>query len=193
MNFTTELPKKDPLVSYIVASAMKCAKFFPGSEMGPVFRMHAAIVFQKKTPLPGWENYHQTEPMILCHIRKVVSKTETPNAEEAKDACPMKRKLRHFKTDPKQMNEDSGCEKEPRSKHLGKRKRAANDSDEKKSEQGDISPTLSKFMIDSVRECQRRKLSLTSELSYNKKSTSYILKQLELSPTNILIPLQHMN
>ena len=30
MNFTTDLPKKNPIVSYIVASAVKCEKFFPG-------------------------------------------------------------------------------------------------------------------------------------------------------------------
>jgi hypothetical protein len=48
MNFTTDLPKKDPLVSYIVASAVKCEKFFPGSNSdGPVYRMHAVIL--KKT------------------------------------------------------------------------------------------------------------------------------------------------
>lgn len=29
MNFTTDLPKKDPIVSYIVASAVQCEKFFP--------------------------------------------------------------------------------------------------------------------------------------------------------------------
>lgn len=46
MNFTTDLPKRNPLVSYIVASAMRCEKFFPGSEKnsGPVFRMHAVIL-----------------------------------------------------------------------------------------------------------------------------------------------------
>ena len=45
MNFTTDLPKKDPIVSYIVASAVKCEKFFPGSgKEGPVFRMHAVII-----------------------------------------------------------------------------------------------------------------------------------------------------
>jgi hypothetical protein len=44
MNFTTDLPKGDPLVSYIVASAVKCEKFFRnGSSEGPVFRMHAVI------------------------------------------------------------------------------------------------------------------------------------------------------
>ena len=46
MNFTTDLPKRNPLVSYIVASAMRCEKFFPGGEKngGPVFRMHAVIL-----------------------------------------------------------------------------------------------------------------------------------------------------
>ena len=48
MNFTTDLPKKDPIVSYIVASAVKCEKFFPGSaKEGPVFRMHAVILTKK--------------------------------------------------------------------------------------------------------------------------------------------------
>ena len=46
MNFTTDLPKRNPLVSYIVASAVKCEKFFPGSndDDGPVYRMHAVIL-----------------------------------------------------------------------------------------------------------------------------------------------------
>lgn len=50
MNFTTDLPKKDPLVSYIVASAVKCEKFFPGSnDDGPVYRMHA-VILKKSDP-----------------------------------------------------------------------------------------------------------------------------------------------
>ena len=46
MNFTTDLPKRNPLVSYIVASAMRCEKFFPESDKngGPVYRMHAVIL-----------------------------------------------------------------------------------------------------------------------------------------------------
>jgi len=49
MNFTTDLPKKNPIVSYIVASAVKCEKFYPGSgKEGPVFRMHA-VILKKKT------------------------------------------------------------------------------------------------------------------------------------------------
>jgi hypothetical protein len=48
MNFTTDLPKKDPIVSYIVASAIKCEKFFPGcSKEGPAYRMHAVILIKK--------------------------------------------------------------------------------------------------------------------------------------------------
>ena len=50
MNFTTDLPKRDPLVSYIVASAVKCEKFFPGSvDDGPVYRMHA-VILKKRDP-----------------------------------------------------------------------------------------------------------------------------------------------
>ena len=45
MNFTTDLPKRNPLVSYIVASAVRCEKFFPGqTKNGPVYRMHAVIL-----------------------------------------------------------------------------------------------------------------------------------------------------
>lgn len=48
MNFTTDLPKKNPIVSYIVASAVKCEKFFPGSQKdGPAYRMHAVILTQR--------------------------------------------------------------------------------------------------------------------------------------------------
>jgi hypothetical protein len=51
MNFTTDLPKKDPIVSYIVASAIKCEKFFPGSSKeGPIFRMHAVILTNNGHP-----------------------------------------------------------------------------------------------------------------------------------------------
>lgn len=48
MNFTTDLPKKEPIVSYIVASAVKCEKFFPGCQNdGPVYRMHAVVLSHK--------------------------------------------------------------------------------------------------------------------------------------------------
>lgn len=46
MNFTTDLPKKSPLVTYIVASAVKCEKFSggKGNEQSPSYRMHAVIL-----------------------------------------------------------------------------------------------------------------------------------------------------
>jgi hypothetical protein len=56
MNFTTDLPKKDPIVSYIVASAIKCEKFFPGSSKeGPAYRMHAVILIKKPNKQGGIE------------------------------------------------------------------------------------------------------------------------------------------
>jgi hypothetical protein len=55
MNFTTDLPKRNPLVSYIVASAVRCEKFFPtGRKAGPVYRMHAVILKLKPSQTPGW-------------------------------------------------------------------------------------------------------------------------------------------
>jgi len=91
MNFTTDLPKKDPLVSYIVASAVKCEKFFPGSnDDGPVYRMHAVILKKKDPvlslpPLEGMEDieipeldkpdeapimdYHPSQPQRSLHGR----------------------------------------------------------------------------------------------------------------------------
>jgi len=55
MNFTTDLPKRNPLVSYIVASAVRCEKFFPGQSKGsgPVYRMHAVILKCAKPPRGG--------------------------------------------------------------------------------------------------------------------------------------------
>ena len=45
MNFTTDLPKRNPMVQYIVASAVRCEKMFPeGSKPGPIYRMHAVIL-----------------------------------------------------------------------------------------------------------------------------------------------------
>ena len=43
MNFTTDLPKKNPLVSYIVASATQCERRLSNARC-PLFRMHAVIL-----------------------------------------------------------------------------------------------------------------------------------------------------
>ena len=84
MNFTTDLPKRNPLVSYIVASAVRCEKFFPGgSKNGPVFRMHAVILKVKTgtpigmvpvNPFNGSltaDDGQRKQLYICCHVRKV--------------------------------------------------------------------------------------------------------------------------
>lgn len=63
MNFTTDLPKRDPIVSYIVASAVKCEKFFPGSSKeGPIFRMHAVILTRKAAARLSQKNIINNRP-----------------------------------------------------------------------------------------------------------------------------------
>lgn len=63
-NFTTDIPKKKPLVRYLVASATRF------QEKGkPSFRMHAVILNE-----PG------ESPYILCHIRQLHS--EPPKSPE---------------------------------------------------------------------------------------------------------------
>jgi hypothetical protein len=85
MNFTTDLPKRNPLVSYIVASAVRCEKFFPGqTKNGPVYRMHAVILkVDPKTNMQKSANERKTdgshvetirdhkELYICCHVRRV--------------------------------------------------------------------------------------------------------------------------
>jgi hypothetical protein len=78
MNFTTDLPKKDPLVSYIVASAVRCEKFFPHcSSDGPVYRMHAVILKKShpKLQLPpaspprqSSSSQEQDQPLSVSNI-----------------------------------------------------------------------------------------------------------------------------
>ena len=82
MNFTTDLPKKNPVVSYIVASAIRCERYFPNSNnLGPIFRMHAVILYDD----PRY---------VLCHVRKI----------NDSDSSMAKRKIKipqkKFKTSP---------------------------------------------------------------------------------------------
>lgn len=58
MNFTTDLPKKRPQVTYIVASSVRCSKHgnslasgnqknnLNASEVKDIFRMHAVILYK---------------------------------------------------------------------------------------------------------------------------------------------------
>jgi len=86
MNFSTDLPKSNPLVSYIVASAMKCSrstsnkiKAIDGSKFKeiPCFRMHAVILKHKRIfcllTLGNQLQLNNGKGLILCHIRKVAS------------------------------------------------------------------------------------------------------------------------
>ena len=82
MNFTTDLPKRNPLVSYIVASAVRCAKLFPerqdSKSSPPVYRMHAVIL--KVPPNPQDDgSTAKRELYICCHVRRVF---DSPEAEE---------------------------------------------------------------------------------------------------------------
>lgn len=77
MNFTTELPKRNPVVSYIVASAIKCDKFFPQptKNRDPIYRMHA-VILKNKSLISKFDQVKQKsstshELYIVCHIRKV--------------------------------------------------------------------------------------------------------------------------
>lgn len=58
MNFTTNLPKPNPIVTYLVASSIKTGSLeYQNQEQ---FRMHAVIPFNTATS------------HILCHIKQVV-------------------------------------------------------------------------------------------------------------------------
>lgn len=57
MNFTTNLPKRRPIVTYLVASSFTTALVATMPEQ--VYRMHVVIPYEHKV---GY---------LLCHIRKV--------------------------------------------------------------------------------------------------------------------------
>jgi len=62
MNFTTDLPKKRPYVTYIVASAVKCERFFPNSkDEGPSYRMHAVILNKERVHTQKYKTKYQSQ------------------------------------------------------------------------------------------------------------------------------------
>ena len=76
MNFTTDLPKGNPIVKYIVASAVKCAKYFPEAQReGICFRMHAVVLKDPSKspyqPIAKQQTLNSGKGYILCHIRRV--------------------------------------------------------------------------------------------------------------------------
>lgn len=68
MNFTTDLPKRKPHVTYVVASAMR-AHLVEENENAE-FRMHAVI------PYCEGKNASETNEYILCHVRSVDQKKD---------------------------------------------------------------------------------------------------------------------
>lgn len=64
MNFTTDLPKKRPYVTYIVASAVKCERFFPNSkDEGPSYRMHAVILNKERVHTQKYKTKSQSQSL----------------------------------------------------------------------------------------------------------------------------------
>lgn len=137
MNFSTDLPKSCPMVSYIVASAMKCTKYFPGSSKeGPCFRMHAVILKSPSTLpliLVTVEEQGQLnggKGFILCHIRQVnyakepvvgVVKrvqSEAQESEEAECADPVPEKVKKVEEDVKSLPQARGVQSGLRILHI---------------------------------------------------------------------------
>ena len=100
MNFTTDLPKRNPLVSYIVASAVRCAKLFPTEppdKAGPCYRMHAVIL--KVPPNPANDdNGNKKLLYICCHVRRVETLEEE---NKTLDQSPLLQKMKLGPKSPK--------------------------------------------------------------------------------------------
>jgi len=76
MNFSTDLPKSKPLVTYIVASTMKPSDPLPDNTKEiPCFRMHAVVLKLKgtifKREIENQVKLNNGKGLILCHIRKI--------------------------------------------------------------------------------------------------------------------------
>ena len=68
MNFKTNLPKGDPIVTYIVSSAMTTNKNDYKQNEQYLYRMHAVILSEKFRRESAMDSEY-----ILCHIRKIDS------------------------------------------------------------------------------------------------------------------------
>ena len=79
MNFTTDLPKQMPYVTYVVASALKCHQIEDEEEM-PNFRMHAVILHKDRL-----NECKIAQEYILCHVRKIQKKKNEDEDTEQND------------------------------------------------------------------------------------------------------------
>ena len=87
MNFTTDLPKRNPLVCYIVASAVRCEKLFPqNAKPGPIYRMHAVILKDNGIKQGAVSGLKKVELYICCHLRRVESGEEDEPQDQQRNA-----------------------------------------------------------------------------------------------------------
>lgn len=87
MNFTTDLPKKRPYVTYIVASAVKCERFFPNSkDEGPSYRMHAVILNKERVHTQKYKSKNQSHHANLDTEDSTHSLSSTCSSTESVDA-----------------------------------------------------------------------------------------------------------
>jgi len=78
MNFSTDLPKGNPLVTYIVASAIK-AESKAHKDPKPSFRMHAVVLKKERNFSKKVEDQiklNEGKGLILCHTRKATEENE---------------------------------------------------------------------------------------------------------------------
>ena len=93
MNFTTDLPKKRPYVTYIVASAVKCERFFPNSkDEGPSYRMHAVILNKERVHTQKYKS--KTSPSA-----KVPNNDLDENSQSLSSTCSSAESTEHEKGD----------------------------------------------------------------------------------------------
>ncbi|EGR27404.1 hypothetical protein IMG5_195860 [Ichthyophthirius multifiliis] len=88
MNFTTDLPKGKPLVTYIVASAEQCQRNNLQKD-NFVYRMHAVILNNQCLNNP---ETIQNNTFILCHVRKLPKKNKQ---NQILSKCDQKKKKRN--------------------------------------------------------------------------------------------------
>lgn len=107
MNFSTDLPKGNPIVSYIVASAVNCEGAVI-KDPKPSFRMHAVILKNKRNFIYTVEDQamlNDGKGLILCHVRKV-------SDEDSKISPKLKRQHKECINSPLEFNSEPIIEKE---------------------------------------------------------------------------------
>lgn len=120
MNFTTDLPKRNPLVCYIVASAVRCEKFFQDSNKpGPIYRMHAVILKGEGIKQAAQGRKH-LDLYICCHIRRVEDEADGPEEQPTVQPDHMINYLPYVLPRPTETPKLSGIKRPRRQAAVGK-------------------------------------------------------------------------